>query len=116
MDIFDLSTKKFEQEIQEVVNNHTPEELLTELEQCGYKNKQGRDVIITDKEKFKLLLENKEEYKCFVDNDSVWFCKKEDIEKYSDYNNPPPDIEFSSFGYELLNEVFNALGIESELV
>ena len=44
------------------------------------------------------------------------FWKKEDIEKYSDYNNPPPDIEFSQFGYELLNEIFNVLGIESELV
>lgn len=69
-----------------------------------------------DKEKFELLLENKEIYRCFIDNDSVWFSKKEDIEKYSDYNNPPPYIEFSQYGYELLNEIFNALGIDSELV
>lgn len=36
MDIFDLSIKEFEQEIQEIINNYKPEELLTELKQCGY--------------------------------------------------------------------------------
>lgn len=72
-------------------------------------------IKITDKEKFKLLLNNKKEYKCFIDNDSVWFCKKSDIKKYDDWN-PPPDIEFNQFGYELLNEVFQTLGIDSELV
>lgn len=71
---------------------------------------------MTDKEKFKMLLENKQDYKCFIDNDIVWFCKKEDIEKYDDDWKPPPEIEFNQFGYELLNEIFQALGIDSELV
>lgn len=37
MDVFDLSIKEFKEEIQEIINNYTPEELLTELKQCGYK-------------------------------------------------------------------------------
>ena len=66
-----------------------------------------------DNEKFLELLRNKDKYKCFVDNDDVYFIKKEDINK-DDLENHC--ISFNNFGYELLNEIFQALGIDSELV
>ncbi len=66
-----------------------------------------------DNEKFLELLRNKDKYKCFVDNDDVYFIKKEDINK-DDLENYC--ISFNNFGYELLNEIFQALGIDSELV
>lgn len=65
-----------------------------------------------DNEKFLELLRNKDKYKCFVDNDDVYFIKKEDINK-DDLENYC--ISFNNFGYELLNEIFQALGIDSEL-
>lgn len=64
-------------------------------------------------EKFLELLRNKDKYKCFVDNADVYFIKKEDINK-DDLENYC--ISFNNFGYELLNEIFQALGIDSELV
>ena len=66
-----------------------------------------------DNEKFLELLRNKDKYKCFVDNDDVYSIKKEDINK-DDLENYC--ISFNNFGYELLNEIFQALGIDSELV
>ena len=66
-----------------------------------------------DNEKFLELLRNKDKYKCFVDNDDVYFIKKEDINK-DDLENYC--ISFNNFGYELLNEIFQALGIDSELI
>ena len=66
-----------------------------------------------DNEKFLELLRNKDKYKCFVDNDDVYFIKKGDINK-DDLENYC--ISFNNFGYELLNEIFQALGIDSELV
>ena len=66
-----------------------------------------------DNEKFLELLRTKDKYKCFVDNDDVYFIKKEDINK-DDLENYC--ISFNNFGYELLNEIFQALGIDSELV
>lgn len=66
-----------------------------------------------DNEKFLELLRNKDKYKCFVDNDDVYFIKKEDINKDDSENYC---ISFNNFGYELLNEIFQALGIDSELV
>lgn len=66
-----------------------------------------------DNEKFLELLRNKDKYKYFVDNDNVYFIKKEDINK-DDLENYW--ISFNNFGYELLNEIFQALGIDSELV
>lgn len=71
-----------------------------------------KGVNIGDNEKFLELLRNKDKYKCFVDNDDVYFIKKDinkdDLENYC--------ISFNNFGYELLNEIFQALGIDSELV
>lgn len=68
---------------------------------------------MSDKEKFLELLNNKDKYKCFVDNDDVYFIKKEDINKDDSENYC---ISFDNFGYELLNGIFQALGIDSELV
>lgn len=66
-----------------------------------------------DVEKFLELLKNKDKYKCFIDNDDVYFIRKEDIDK-EDLENYC--ISFDNFGYELLNGVFQALGIDSEIV
>ena len=68
---------------------------------------------MTDKEKFLELLNNKEKYKCFIDNDDVYFIKKGDLNKRNSENYC---LSFNCWGYELLNEVFQALGIDSELV
>lgn len=66
-----------------------------------------------DKEKFLELLNNKDKYKCFIDNDDVYFIKKEDMNKDDSENYC---ISFNDFGYELLNGIFQTLGIDSELV
>lgn len=70
-----------------------------------------------DKELFKMLLENKEKYKVDIDNDYVSFALKEDLEKQEiDANYEVKIYEFQNYGYELLNEVFQVLGIDSSLV
>ncbi len=70
-----------------------------------------------DKKMFKMLLENKEKYKVDIDNDYVSFALKEDIEKAEkDYNYKYKTYKFEKYGYHLLNEVFQALGIDSEEV
>ena len=72
---------------------------------------------MSDKELFMKLLENKEKYKVYVDNDYVSFALKEDLQKAEeDYNYEYEDYRFKNYGYELLNEVFQALGIDSDLV
>ena len=72
---------------------------------------------MNDKELFKMLLENKEKYKVDIDNDYVSFALKEDLKKAEeDYDYKYEDYRFEKYGYELLNEVFQALGIDSDLV
>lgn len=70
-----------------------------------------------DKDMFLMLLKNKDLYKVFVDNDSVFFMNKNELKKYEkDYDVQPKCYDFNEFGYELLNEIFQALDIDSELV
>ncbi len=70
-----------------------------------------------DKELFKMLLENKEKYKVDIDNYCVCFALKEDLEKQEiDEDYEVETYEFKECGYELLNEIFQALGIDSDLV
>ena len=72
---------------------------------------------MNDKELFKMLLENKEKYKVDIDNDYVSFALKEDLEKAEkDYDYEYKEYKFQEYGYELLNEVFQTLGIDSDLV
>ncbi len=72
---------------------------------------------MNDKELFMELLENKEKYKVDIDNDYVSFALKEDLQKAEeDYDYEYEDYRFKNYGYELLNEVFQALGIDSDLV
>lgn len=72
---------------------------------------------MSDKDMFLMLLKNKNLYKVFVDNDSVFFMNKKELEKYeNDFDTKPKYYEFNEFGYELLNEIFQALDIDSELV
>lgn len=37
MEVFDLSIDNFRKEMQKLVNEYTPKELLQELRKCGYK-------------------------------------------------------------------------------
>lgn len=37
MDIFDLSIEDFQKTIKKIVDEYTPEELLQQLKECGYK-------------------------------------------------------------------------------
>lgn len=70
-----------------------------------------------DKELFLELLKNKDKYIVLIDNDDVSFTTKENYEKYNaDWNEKWKGYSFKNYGYELLNEVFQALGIDSELV
>lgn len=69
---------------------------------------------MNDKELFKMLLENKEKYKVDIDNDYVSFALKEDIEKAEE--DEYEEHRFQEYGYYLLNEIFQALGIDSDLV
>ena len=55
---------------------------------------------------------NKEKYKILVDNDCVTVCKKEDWEQDIDVD----FVDFNEYGYYLLNEIFLALGLDSEFV
>lgn len=73
---------------------------------------------MSDKELFLMLLENKEKYEVFVDNDVVNFVNKEKYQKYedNDYEGEYEEHCFNEYGYNLLNEVFQALGINSDLV
>lgn len=72
---------------------------------------------MSDKELFMKLLENKEKYKVEIDNDCVSFALKEDLQKAEeDYDYEYEYYEFGNYGYELLNEVFQTLGIDSDLV
>lgn len=70
-----------------------------------------------DKELFKMLLKDKEKYKVYIDNDSVTFASKDEIEKEEkDCRFEAKFYDFKEYGYHLLNEVFQALGIDSDLV
>ena len=47
----------------------------------------------------------------------MFFMDKIELEKYKkDFNYEPKSYEFNEFGYNLLNEIFQALDIDSELV
>lgn len=67
---------------------------------------------LDDKQLFLALLKNKEKYKILVDNDCVTVCKKEDWEQDIDVD----FVDFNEYGYYLLNEIFLALGLDSEFV
>lgn len=72
---------------------------------------------MNDKERFLFLLKNKEKYKVFIDNDDVYFVDKKDLELEEQDTEYEYDVfEFMEYGYYLLNEVFQAMGIDSELV
>lgn len=72
---------------------------------------------MNDKERFLFLLKNKEKYKVFIDNDDVYFVDKKDLElEEQDIEYEYDVFEFMEYGYHLLNEVFQAMGIDSELV
>ncbi len=72
---------------------------------------------MNDKERFLFLLKNKEKYKVFIDNDDVYFVDKKDLElEKQDIEYEYDVFEFMEYGYHLLNEVFQAMGIDSELV
>lgn len=72
---------------------------------------------MNDKELFKMLLENKEKYKVDIDNDYVSFTSKEELERQEQDDDFEPKIySFEEYGYHLLNEVFQALGIDSDEV
>lgn len=72
---------------------------------------------MNDKERFLFLLKNKEKYKVFIDNDDVYFVDKKDLELEEQDTVYEYDVfEFLEYGYHLLNEVFQAMGIDSELV
>lgn len=72
---------------------------------------------MNDKERFLFLLKNKEKYKVFIDNDNVCFIDKKDLELEEQDTKYKYDVfEFMEYGYRLLNEVFQAMGIDSELV
>ena len=72
---------------------------------------------MNDKERFLFLLKNKEKYKVFIDNDDVYFVDKKDLELEKQDTEYEYDVfEFMEYGYYLLNEVFQAMGIDSELV
>lgn len=72
---------------------------------------------MNDKELFKMLLENKEKYKVDIDNDYVSFTSKEELERQEqDDDFEPKTYSFEEYGYHLLNEVFQALGIDSDEV
>lgn len=73
--------------------------------------------IMEDKELFLELLKNKDKYIVSIDNDNVSFTTKENYKKYNEnIDEEWKEYSFNNFGYELLNEVFQALGIDSELV
>ena len=67
---------------------------------------------LDDKQLFLTLLKNKDKYKILIDNDCVTVCKKEDWEQDM-YTN---SVDFNEYGYYLLNEIFSALGFDSEFV
>lgn len=70
-----------------------------------------------DKELFLELLKNKDKYIVLIDNDDVSFTTKDNYKKYNEnIDEEWEGYSFNNFGYELLNEVFQALGIDSELV
>ena len=72
---------------------------------------------MNDKERFLFLLKNKEKYKVFIDNNDVYFVDKKDLELEEQDTEYEYDVfEFMEYGYYLLNEVFQAMGIDSELV
>ena len=72
---------------------------------------------MNDKERFLFLLKNKEKYKVFIDNDDVYFVDKKDLELEEQDTEYEYDVfEFMEYGYYLLNEVFQAMGIDSKLV
>lgn len=71
---------------------------------------------MSDDLRIKFLVKHKSnlklpKYKINVDNDSVFltFIDEEDFEY-------PTILDFDSFGYELLNTIFNSIGIESDFV
>ena len=73
--------------------------------------------IMEDKELFLELLKNKDLYIVLIYNENVPFKKKENYKKYNEnIDEEWEEYSFNNFGYELLNEVFQALGIDSELV
>lgn len=70
-----------------------------------------------DKELFLKLLAEKEKYKVCIDNDAVWFNDKEELKKYEEDDDfKMTDYSFNEYGYYLLNEIFQALGIDSDFV
>lgn len=72
---------------------------------------------MNDKELFLKILSDKEKYKIEIDNDNVCVYEKENLEEYEKNENVYLKIyEFNKFGYCLLNEVFQALEIDSDLV
>ncbi len=61
-----------------------------------------------DKELFEKIMSNKERYFIEVDNDCIIVNDKE---------NPEGDYEtFSEYGYHLLKDIFNFLGIDADYV
>lgn len=64
MDIFDLSVDDFKKEMKKLVDEYTPEELLQQLKECGYKE-----------DECSMLMEeiNNEEY-IIVDNIEMEEC------------------------------------------
>ena len=67
---------------------------------------------LNDKQLFLALLKNKNKYKILIDNDCVTVCKKEDWEQDIDVD----FVDFNEYGYHLLDEIFSALGLDSEFV
>jgi len=67
---------------------------------------------LDDKQLFLTLLKNKDKYKILIDNDCVTVCKKEDWEQ----DICGDSVDFNEYGYYLLNEIFSALGFDSEFV
>lgn len=72
-----------------------------------------------DKDAFNYMLEKKELIQKLgivirIDNDDVTLCWIEDED--DDNNDEILTFSFSTFGYYLLNDIFNALGFDSDLV
>lgn len=67
---------------------------------------------LNDKQLLLELLKDKDKYKILIDNDCVTVCEKENWEQ----NIEPSFVDFKEYGYYLLNEIFLALGLDSEFV
>ena len=68
MDIFDLNENEFQEAFKDVIDSYAPNELLSELTECGYQ----KDETLIDKNKYYLNLTNGIE---FLEND--FFKNKE---------------------------------------